>query len=176
MATRKDIRVIFVTELKSAVSGLVPADDVRLIKNDNQESDPAVVYTEDYRRLHINGAGSGPSKVERDGNGDVTKEIYEEYNEAMFVVHIRSGDEQAKEDIYEAVHSHFNKYQFAPWESRDLNPDLWNIHVEEINSQDDSDSERTTRSDVVQVFFKFTRDYELTGTNITQTNNNVTQN
>lgn len=174
MATRKTIRENFYTELKDSLnvgtgSELVAEDDIGVHFPRDLENLPYVVYTDDYRRLRFNGAGGGPHEVERSG-GQVDNEVFYEYMEAQFRVHIAESTETAKEDIYEAVRSHFQKFQFRPWDPRDVQSDMRLIEVQDSTSQDQQDVEDTIYTDVVVILITFVRKYSQSGTNITQVN------
>lgn len=181
MATRRDIRDAFYSELVSAASGThtvtygdgstdtltVSADDVALEGPSDAESYPRVVYNEDYRPIVYNGAGAGPDNVERDSNGDVTKAQWREYEEALFQINIRAPNEVEKEPIYESIKQAFGKYTKHPWPASDLQSDAIKVDVLDSTSSDVIDVERAIRGDLLEVRIEFYRNYELvSGTDV----------
>lgn len=173
MATRQDIREVFFTELKSALnvgtgSELVAEEDIGVQYPKDVEDLPAVVYTDHYRRVAWNGIG-GPHRTDYTGS-TADQEVWYEVVEGQFVVNIADTTETAKEAVYEAVRSHFQKYVFSQWNPRDLDPDLVKIVVEESRSVDETDPENTVYSDSLSVYFTFKREYTFTTDNITQIN------
>lgn len=176
MATRQDIRETFYTELKSALnvgtgSELVAEDDIGVQYPKTLEDLPAVVYTDHYQKVPWNGIGAAHRTDYTNGVAD--REVWYEVMEAQFVVNIADKTETAKEAVYEAIRSHFQKYTFSQWDSRDLHPDLKRIVVQESTSVDESDPEETVYSDSLSIYFTFVREYELTGDNIEQINLNT---
>lgn len=163
MATREDIKTIFHSELTTAVSGLVPSSDVRL-QFAGTEAIPHVAYNDSTQTLPHNRSGVG---IHRTESG---KEFYAEHVESQFTVIISASDESELEQIYSAIQQHFHRFKVTPADPRSLNGDLWDIEVESSQSDDIENDEETTRVDVLDVFFRYTREYEITGTPIDQVN------
>lgn len=175
MATRVQIREAFYDELVAAAGGThsytddggqtqsitVDADDVSLVHPED-ETLPQVVYNDDYRTLTFNGVGNGPDMVEYDASGDVSKLIWREYVEAQFLIEIRTGDELAKEPIYEAVRTAFKKYNYPFAKLSSFHADARDIDVRDAQSTDTGDVEEPIRGDSLEIRVQFHRDYEVT--------------
>lgn len=172
MATRQEIKETFVSELRAAVSGTVPSNDVRLYENELPEAIPSIVYTEDITPVSVNAASASPERVDRDGSGNVTQEVWYEYLEAQFTVYIRASDELQLEQLYEAVHTAFHKYSLGGWDKKDFHPDTFSygVRVEDVTPADDNSTENTIRGDIILVSVLFYREYSRTDDNIAQIN------
>lgn len=169
MATRKEIKQKFRTELVNAIDGLVPADNVTLRYVQHQESLPAVAYRESFVEVPINNASANPERVEIDDNGHVVAEYYHEYNEARFSVFVVGKTAEETEDIYEAVHTAFHKYSLGAWDKKDFHEHLFDfgIRVESGRPYDEQDEDVVLRGELLTIVIRFYREYELTGDNIT---------
>lgn len=176
MATRRQLRDAFFTELANAAVGThtvdygsegsdtvtVEADDIGLVGSfDLEDPLPKIVYREAYRDILYNGVGAGPHTVERDQNGDVVKSIWREYIEAQFIIEVRTNDELQKEIIYETIRAAFGKYQFGHWPEGDLHSDVFNVQVLDAQDTDDPAAETPIRGETLEVRISFTRDFEL---------------
>jgi hypothetical protein len=166
MASRKDIREAFRTNLVNAVSGLVPSDRVALEQGERPERLPSVVYDDAYRKVPMNQGSNAPTRVERDNNGDATAEVYTTLHEAVFSVLVVHDDEQEKEDIYESFRTYFEKYEHPAWDAADIQADVAWVRVLDSNSEDDADHEPIARGDRVEVRITFERDISNSGTAI----------
>lgn len=187
MATRASVRDSFVDELRSAAATThtvtygdgstttvtLSDDDVRLQDPEGLEVLPGVVYTENYSRLDINGAGSGPDNKTFNADGSVDEEVWREYVEAQFVVEVRAGSDVEKEPIYEAVRQQFQRYNFAPWPESDFHSDAFHIEVRDASSTDVGAAEDRIRGDQIEVYVQFHRDYTLSTDNIEQFNHTI---
>lgn len=173
MATRRNIKEAFYTELVTAVTGLVDANDVTLTQFDRSTTLPRVVYTDLYRHLPINGASGSPHKVNRDMNDVVTSEEFHEYEEAVFTITVKDSDENSLEPIYEAIHSYFGKYQFQPWDESEIHEDVFRVRIRDVRTTDDASSENTTRGDTLEVHIAFIRSYERVEENIESVQHDV---
>lgn len=183
MATRRQIRDAFLSELQTAAVGThtvdygdegsgsvsVEADDIGLIGSFDLEAPlPKIIYRESYRDIVYNGAGAGPHFVERDSNGDVIRAIWREYIESQFIIEVRTNDEAQKEIIYETVRAAFGKYQFSQWHETDIHPDIFKVDVLDAQDTDDPAAETPVRSETLEVRISFMRNFELTADNIAQ--------
>lgn len=193
MASRRDIRNAFFTELANALVGShtvdygsegtgtvsVEADDIGLVGTfDLEDPLPKVVYREAYRKLGYNGAGAGPHFVERDQNGDVIRSVWREHIEAQFIIEFRTADELQKEVLYETARTAFGKYQFSQWPKSDIHADVRRVEVLDAQDTDDTSSETPIRGETLEVRLSFRRDYTLetdgsTVYNIAQINREV---
>lgn len=167
MATRQEIKEMFRSEVVSAVSGLVDADNVLLTNSDSAEELPRVVYSDVYRYIPVNDASGGPDRRELTGN-TVDAEYYHEHEEAVFRVRAYASDEGSLEPIYEAIHTRFGRYQFPAWDQSDLHQHVWRVRVRDVTTVDVDSTERTIRGDSMEIHIAFYREYEDTsGENIT---------
>lgn len=159
MATRKTIRETFYSELETAVSGLVPSDNIGQNYPETTEQLPAVVHDDAYRRVPMN-TGSAPTDVTRSG-GDVQTYHYAVTMEAQFTTLILSESEMEKEDIYESLRTHFEPYSLGMADESDLHADIHRVEVLDVNSQDDEDREPAARGDSMTINIGFERIYDL---------------
>lgn len=173
MATRGTIRDAFMAEVRSAVSGTIPSDDVSLQGAEDDEVLPQVVYNDNYRELPYNKASASPDEVERDNDGDVVAARWKEYMEAQFLVQIRDTDEIQKESIYEDVRTAFGAYQNPLYgveigkHPKDLHSDVIDVRVLDADSNDAIDEDDVIRGDNLEIRIAFFRSYELTsGTDV----------
>lgn len=156
------------------VDGIVPFENVGTQFPNREEDIPAVVYRDAYRPLVINGASASPHEIERDVNGDVVAEIHREYREAQFTFSVRAGDDGKSEEVYEALHSHFHKFNFrSVADVKDLHEHFFHIRVTQTSYADDGDANVPMRGDTVQVNIHFYREYKLEGDNIVYIEQNV---
>lgn len=161
MATRKDILETFLSELHDSAAGLVSTENIGIINDENLETTPAIVYDANVRPVLYNNASAAPDNIIRDSNGDVLNEVYHEYNEMIFFVHIRADSQLELEDIYEAVHTHFQTWQFYGLKKpSEFHADVKDVEVRQINSSHDPSAEATYRGDTLEVAVEFRRDYE----------------
>lgn len=187
MATRGDIRDAFTSELRTLsgtydvtdASGTVistvtlDSGDIGLREPEGTESQPSIVYHEDYRRVVYNGVGAGPDYIEYNNDGSVAEEVWREYIEAQFIIDVRASDEVAKEPIYESLRTRFGQYQFSQWDESALHADIIRVQVLDSSSIDAGDVEDVIRGDQIEVRITFHRDYTFSTDNITQVNTAV---
>jgi hypothetical protein len=159
MATRKQIREAFYAELETAADGLVPAADITQEYPESQENLPAIVHDDAYRPIpmHNNSAATG---VVLNGDGSVDKYEYSKPMQAQFTVLVLSADELEKEDIYEAVSSHFEEYTLPIADASSIHSDAYRVELLDVNSQDDEDREPIARGDAMTIHLDFERIYE----------------
>lgn len=155
MATRKDIREAFYTELETALDGLVPAGRITGQYPEREEMLPAVVHTDDYRPIPMN-FDTAPAKVENTGDGTV-KEYYSILMQAQFGLSIVSTGETEKEPIYEALRSHFEDYNFPHTDVESIHGDVENVDVLESTSIDDEGETPTIHGDDLTVQVDYER-------------------
>lgn len=155
MATRKQIREPFYSELETAVSGLVTSDNIGEEFPSDEEELPAVVHRDDYRRNQLN-TNTGIKDTVTDSDG-VQEEIRSRLMQGRFTLTAVSDDEAEKEDIYEAIRSHFEVYEFPNKAADSLQSDVNRIWVTDSNSTDDEDREPTLRGDQLIVFVEYER-------------------
>lgn len=183
MATRRQIRDAFLSELQTAAVGThtvdygaegtdtitVEEDDISIVgSHDLEDPLPKIIYRESYRDIIYNGAGAGPHFVERDSNGDVVRALWREYIESQFIIEVRTADELQKEIIYETIRAAFGKYQFSQWPESDLHADIFEVNVLDAQDTDDPAAETPVRSETLEVRISFMRNFELTADNIAQ--------
>lgn len=167
MATRRQIRDAFYTELVDSVSGSIAADDVTLQDAEDIETLPQVIYNDNYRRVTYNGVGTGPHVVNRDSTGAVTDQRWRKYIEAQFLVELRDSDEISKEAIYENLYSHFGAYTMPGFgiindtHPKHLHADVIDVELGGANSNDALGEEDPIRADSFEVRVEFFREYEL---------------
>lgn len=159
MATRKQIRSAFYSELETAASSWVPADNISEESPNKPESYPAIRHRDRYRKVPINQASDAPTAVQRDASGDATAESYDTLHEAQFEVGISDSDESRREDIYEAVRSHFEKHDTSPktWPPSNIQADVEWVRVTDSNSDDDTDRMPLVRGDRLTISLVFKR-------------------
>lgn len=162
MATRKAIRQAFYSEVETAASGHVPATNIGHEEPTSEEDFPAIVHRDDYRKIPINEASSAPTAIKRDASGNATDEVYETLHEASFALTFldEEANEVAREDAYEAVRSHFEKFEHRPWPVSDIQTDVEWVDVLDATSDDDADAAPTVRGDVLIIRLGFTRDHD----------------
>lgn len=174
MATRRNIKNAFLSEIESAVDGTTypnggsntfSKDDVYLSGMEDDTAYPRVVYSEfGFPVSYNDGSDAAPSEYTKNGSGEVTAEVYYDYAGLRFDV-IVVGSELDKEPIYEAIRERFA--QFDTWRDKtDLHADVQKIDTRGVNSPDDTDTENTTRLDVFSVEVVFKRKVDYTGTPI----------
>lgn len=161
MATRKQVRTEFYNHLELAADGLVPADNITEEEPEGEEDHPAVVHNDDYRKVPINDASSGPTEMRYDNNGDLTEVVYSTFHEASFGVAIIDHDESRKESIYEAIRSYFEKYEKRPWDESEIQADVHDVSVLDSTSEDDSDATPNVRGDRLIIRLGFERYHTL---------------
>lgn len=173
MATRRQIREAFYSELETAVSAHLGADDVMMEQNEQEEVLPRVVHDDNYRKVPMNQGSAAPTRVARDGNGDATEEFFTTMHEAVFSVLVVSDDEQVKEDIYEDLRTYFEKFEHPAWDASSIQSDVAWVRVVDSNSEDDVDHEPIGRGDRLEIGLTFQRDLGKTDTAIQSVQHNV---
>jgi len=171
MATRRDIREAFYADLEMATDGLVPTEDIGQEYPNEGESLPAIVHTDNYRDVPMN-TKTGIVDTTTDSSG-VQEEIYSQVMEARFSVLSVSDDEQEKENIYEAVRTHFEEYEFPVKDATDLHADVNTVRVNDSNSEDSEDRDPPARGDRLQISVQFERFYVRDVTPATEVTQNV---
>lgn len=160
MATRREIREAFYTDLESAVSGHIPSSNVSQNEPGTDEDLPALVHNDNYRDVPMN-RGVGPTDVVRDNSGAITEISWSGLQQARFTVTVFAEDEQVKEDAYEALHSHFGAYEHPTKDVSGLHTDVFDIGVADTNSVDWTEREPIARGDQVVIDVSFERYYTL---------------
>lgn len=151
MATRRDVRVAFYDHLETATSGLLDPENISNEYPDDESDLPSIVHADAYRPVLMN-RGAAP-KEELD-NGDIR---YTKPMEATFSLLILSQDENEKEDIYEAVRSYFEKYEFPAYDESDIQEDVHDVDTAESNSEDYEDREPPAHGDRLVVNLGYER-------------------
>lgn len=154
MATRKQIRENFYAELETASDGLVAAENIGQEYPESTEDLPTIVHDDNYRPVPMN-TSTGPSDVDRTGTGVVL--YYSIPMEAQFSVLIMSESEVEKEDIYEAVRSHFEDFTVPVRDAEEIQKDVHRVEVLDASSQDDEDREPVARGDALTVSLEYER-------------------
>jgi hypothetical protein len=157
MATRRDIRESFYTELEAAVNGLVDPSNVSQENPNSKEDLPAVVHNDNYRKVPMN-RGNAPTSVDTDGSGNDTAHNYSSMMQARFDITVLSDDESLKEDIYEAVRSYFEPFTHFEDPSQ-IQSDVHRVEVQDATSNDLTDRDPTARGDTLAVNLGFERTY-----------------
>lgn len=157
MASRRNIREAFYAELETAASGFVPASNIGEEEPDSDEDLPAIVHSDNYRRNPMN-RSAAPTDTTTDTDG-TQEEIYSRMMQAQFSVTVVSDDESEKEDIYEAVRTHFEAYTTPVKDASSLQADAHRVEVNDATSRDDPDREPTARGDSLSINVGFQRKY-----------------
>lgn len=157
MATRRDVREAFYAALETAVDGLVPASNVSQEHPNSEEDLPAVVHNDNYRKVPMN-RGASPTDIETDSDGNVTALVFTTMMQAQFNVTVLSDDESEKEDIYEAVRTHFEPYTHFK-DTSQLQADVHRVEVEDVSSDDLTERDPTARADTLTINLGFERFY-----------------
>lgn len=157
MATRRNIREAFYSELESAVSGLVDADDIGQENPGERENFPGIAHTDNYRKVPMN-RGQGVVDTTTDSSG-VQKEIYSTIIEARFSLVVVSDDEQEREDVYEAMRTHFEEYTHPVKDASDIHSDAFRVEVHDSTSEDSENRDPPVRGDRLAINIQFQRFY-----------------
>jgi hypothetical protein len=158
MATRKQVREAVYSEFETSVDGLVPAENITQEQPDSTEDLPTVVHNDAYREVPMNN-GQGPTGVQVT-NGRTLVHEHSKPMEAQFTVLIMSESESIKEDIYEALRTHFEQYETPIVDESDIHPDIFGVEVTDVNSQDNEEREPIARGDSLTINVRFERIYE----------------
>ncbi|WP_226041172.1 hypothetical protein [Natrinema sp. DC36] len=159
MATRRNIRTAFYDGLEVASNGLVDPDNIGEEEPNEEEDYPAIIHSDDHRKVRMNEGSGAPSDLVRDSNGDVIQEIYTNVHEGSFGVMIQGMDENLREDVYEAVHSYFEKYEHPAWDETDIHTDVKWVKVLDSNSEDNTDGSPTVRGDNLIIRIGYTKEH-----------------
>jgi hypothetical protein len=157
MATRRQIREAFYSELETAATPHISADRITQESPNSAEELPTIVHNDAYRE-DIYHTGSGPTNVTTDANGNVDSITYKKMMEAVFGLLIQDPDEQAKETLYEAVRSHFERYETPLVDESTIQSDIHDISVTSSISEDQDDREPRVRGDRLQIMVGYKRD------------------
>lgn len=157
MATRRNIREAFYSELETAASGHVSASSIGQEYPNEDESLPAIVHTDNYRDVPMN-TKTGIADTTTDATG-VQEEIYSQVMEARFSVLVVGDDEQAREDAYEAIRTYFEEFEYPVKDATTLHSDVNTIRVMDSNSEDTEERDPPARGDRLQVNVQFERFY-----------------
>jgi hypothetical protein len=155
MASRRDIREAFVTELENSTS----VTNVTVQNPNNIESLPAISYTDDYREVPMNTKSSPTDITYLDA--DTARVFYTTLMNAQFTTTIVSDDEQQKEDIYENLRTHFEKYTHPVADVSDIQSDLYRLTVTDSTSSDFDGRSPRAYGDVLQIGFYYQRHYSI---------------
>lgn len=155
MATRRDIREAFYSDLEEAVDGLVAEENIGQEYPNEDEEMPAVVHRDNYRDVPMN-TKTGIADTVEDEDG-VQEVLYSSLREARFSLLVVSDDEQEKEDIYEALVGYFEDYEYPVKDASDLHEDVNTIRVQDSNSEDTENRDPPARGDRLSVDVQFER-------------------
>jgi hypothetical protein len=125
MATRKEIKEAFVAEMNALLSSF--DTEITTEYPNSEEQYPAVVYSYADRERPMNN-NTAPSDKEVLNDGTVV-ETYSDTIEGVFSTEIVDSDELRKEDIYEAVRSSFEEYEWPIADESDFHADAYRITV-----------------------------------------------
>lgn len=161
MATRRDIREAFYDGIETAVvdDGLVPAEHVTQEYPERKEHLPAVVHRDSYRRVPT-GDFNAPTHENRNADDEVDEQIYTTLMEARFVLTMVDDDEQAREDIYEAVRWYFERYTHDAWDVTDIHADATTLFVDGAASQTMEGRVPIARGDSLTIRLRYKRFYQ----------------
>ena len=171
MATRRQIRESFYSELETAASGLVTASAIGQEYPNEDEDLPAIVHRDNYRDVPMN-TKTGIADTTEDSDG-VQEEIYSQLMEARFSLLVVSDDEQEKEDIYETVRTYFEEYEYPVKDASSLHADVNTVRVNDANSEDSEERDPPARGDRLAVNVQFERFYVRDVTPATEVEHNV---
>jgi len=155
MATRYDIRVAFYDELETALDGVLPAEKITGEYPDSEEELPQLVHSDSYRRTPMNN-GTAPTNVVSDSAGEQVYQ-YARMKEGVFALTIASETELEKEDIYNAVYSHFEAYT-RPYKSpSEIHEDIHHVELGDVTDASDENRTGTLRGDRLEVTLGYQR-------------------
>lgn len=155
MATRRDIREAFYSELETAAGGLLDSDDIAQEYPDSEEDLPRIVHNDNYRKTPMN-APTGPTDVETDSAGEQAY-IYSKLMEAQFTLLVVAVDESVKEDIYEAVRTYFEDFEDPTRDESDIQTDVHDVEVGDVTSQDSENRDPPARGDSMRISLGYQR-------------------
>lgn len=155
MATRREVRESFYSELETAASGHLTADDITQEQPNSREDLPRLVHSDRYRPIPMN-RGAAPVDVNEDSVG-VQERLYTKIVQAQFVLNVLSDNEQEVEDIYEAVRSHFDAYTHPFKDASNIQSDIYRVEVQDVNPIDLTDREPPAHGDSLAVNCNFQR-------------------
>lgn len=173
MASRRQIREAFYSELENAVSTHLDPGDISQEQPEKPEDLPSLVHDDNYRKVPMNDGSAAPTRVARDSNGDATTEFYGTMHEAVFSCKVESSDEQLKEDIYEDLRRYFEKFEHPAWDASSIQSDVAWVRVLDSNSEDDTDHEPIARGDRIEIRLTFEREIGNDGTAIQSVDSSV---
>lgn len=172
MATRKQVREAFYTELETAASGTnVEADDIGQEYPNEPEELPAIAHTDRYRLVPMN-TNTGPVDTQQGADGTEAL-IYSEVMEAQFMVVVVSDDEAEKESVYEAVRSHFGDFTTPVRDAEELHADIDRVEVLDADPADSESRDPPMRGDRLDITLLFERFYTRDTTPATEVQHNV---
>lgn len=173
MASRKDIKNAFLSELESSVSGLVPASDVYHARAERDEVKPAVTYDAFGRQVfYNNGSEAAPITYSDDGGGNYDGEVYGSWWVLRFDVTVIGDSLLTAEDIYEAVVTHFT--EFSQWrDSTDIHADCIDVSVVSDDGDSDLSTEPLTPVERVGVECEYRREVTRDGEPIDEIHSTV---
>jgi len=160
MATRRNIVSGFLSELKSAASDIsgISEDDVVLQNPNETYSPPKVVFAFDFEPLDENAVGAGATGVELNNNGNVDTVLWHRPESVLFSVSYRAGDASVREDLHDAIYTHFKEYEDLPDYRRppsNIHEDVEDIDVLGGTPSASTSGEDTYRDDSFNVDIKY---------------------
>lgn len=157
MATRRTIREAFYASIEDAVGDLMDVDNISDEYPSTDEELPTIVHRDDYRDVPINtNTGVVDHYTETDGT---VVDLYSDVMEARFSTLVAAQSETTKEDIYEALRTHFERYEYPTADPRSLHEDISRIWVTDASSEDTETRDPPARGDRLQINFQFERFY-----------------
>lgn len=157
MATRKNIRTNFYTEIENAVDGIIDPSRISMEYPNTTEELPRVVHGDSYRPVPM-GVNTAPKEVDK--SGDVVTYIYSVPMEAQFTLVVLSNTETEKEVIYEALRQHFEEFELPIRNVDIIHEDISRLEVLDAASRDDEDRDPVGRGDSLSVSLYYERLYE----------------
>jgi hypothetical protein len=171
MASRREVREAFYSELETAADGLVPPSNIGQQYPEAAEDLPTIVHNDNYRPVPMN-RGAAPVEVV-DNNDGTSTEYYVTMMEAQFTLTVLSESEDTKEDIYEAVRSYFEPFEHPFKDTSDIQEDVHEVGVTDSNSNDQTDREPVARVDTLRINLGFKRLYGDTNDHVTDIEHEV---
>jgi len=165
MATRRQVRTAFYSELEDAVDGLVDPTNVTLDGPDNEEQLPAVTHGYQVRDAPLN-RETAPIRTSS-ANGETTY-TYVKNIQIQFSVTVQANDAQVEEDIYEAVRTYFEKYDTPIADVSTIQSDVHDIDITDATTNNDTERGPPLRADRIDIQLTYQRFYEDTGDDLTE--------
>lgn len=168
MASRETIKNAVLSEIETAVSGLVPSSDVYHAGAEREETRPAVTYNAFGRQVRYNNASVAvPARYAEDATGAQTQEVYHTYYRLRFDVTVYGENAIQTEQIYEALVDHFIRYELHVDEET-VHSHIRDIAVDSSDDETDLSTSHLTAADVLTLHVEYLRETTRDGEPIDQ--------